>query len=90
MLEKAPNQREDHEILHVTELLKGIQFFKEANLKEQDLNELVQSAFHFQRYQAGEAPVVYGEEGNSLFIIIKGTVSVIVPHPHIKNFKARW
>ena len=74
----------------MTELLKGIQFFKEANMKEQDLNELVQSAFHFERYQAGQAPVQYGQQGNSLFIIIKGTVSVIVPHPHIKNFKAKW
>jgi hypothetical protein len=65
----------------VVELLKHISFFKNKNIKDKDLNELGSSAFRFEGQQKGETPCVYGEHGATFYIIIKGTVSVMVPNP---------
>ena len=68
--------------------LKNVQFFKERKIKNRDLEELV-SAFRFEKFEAGEQIMEYGEPGEKFYVMIKGIVSVSVPNSEIRNWRMK-
>lgn len=51
--------------------------------------ELV-SCFRFQVMGAAEDVFLYGDRGETFYIIIKGMVGVRIPNPKIKDWKNSW
>jgi len=51
--------------------------------------ELV-SCFKFQVMGAAEDVFLYGDRGETFYIIIKGIVGVRIPNPKIKDWKNSW
>ena len=51
--------------------------------------ELV-SCFRFQVMSAGEDVFLYGDRGETFYIMIKGMVGVRITNPKIKDWKNSW
>lgn len=72
----------------MAEFFKEIKFFKERNIKDKDMNEMV-AAFKLLNIEAGEDVIRYGENGNTFFVILQGIVSISIPNPKIKNWRLK-
>ena len=88
ILEKVPMLRTSSEIEKITNYLREVPFFKDRNIRDKDLDELV-SAFNFESFQSGQQIMEYGEDGNKFYIQFKGVVSVSVPNSEIRNWRMR-
>lgn len=86
VLSKPFYQRTQDEIERVAAFLKTIKFFKERNLKEKDLHELV-LAFKLESMEVDEDVMQCGDRGYTFYIILSGQVKVLIPNPLIKNWK---
>ena len=85
ILMKPSNRRTADEIDEMISMISKINFFKNKQIKDQDMKELVQ-AFQFEWIPEFHNVVEYGERGEKLYIILKGLVSVRIPNPAIKNW----
>ena len=85
ILMKPSTKRSNMEIEELEEMIMKIDFFKERNIKNQDLKEII-NAFQFEKYNEFENIFEYGDIGEKLYIIIKGLVSVRIPNPSIKDW----
>ena len=58
--------------------LKNIKFFKDENIKEDELLEICKK-LRYETYLEDEIVFNYGEYGNKFYIIIEGEVGILVP-----------
>lgn len=71
----------------IIELIKKIPFFSEKKeIKEADYKELAQG-FNMQRFAAGDTVFQLGDDGDQFYIILTGSVSVMVRNHQLKNWK---
>lgn len=71
-------------------LIDQIQFFKDKNIKEKDMLELM-NVFNFVKAEAEQDVMKYGDTGNLFYLIVKGKVSVRVPNlTKIRGWKSQW
>jgi signal-transduction protein with cAMP-binding, CBS, and nucleotidyltransferase domain len=54
-----------------------MKFLKELNLNAEDMADLI-GAFKIEQFDANEAIIEVGTEGTKFYIIMKGTVSVLI------------
>lgn len=88
VLAKPFYQRTQEEVEEVATVLKPIKFFKERNLKDKDMQELVY-AFKLETMDVDEDVMHCGDRGYTFYIILKGQVKVLIPNPLIKNWKQK-
>ena len=77
-LKKAPNRRDDREISLMSSLLETIEFFKSKNLSLSHLN-IAARYLTYGVYLPGQNIIKYGKYGDTFYIILKGSVSILVP-----------
>jgi len=70
----------------VVNLLSKIQFFKDRQISKKDMVELV-PFLKIHPGEEGQEMVTYGEKGDRFFIILKGSVSVLVPNSKISGWR---
>jgi len=61
-------------------LLSEVKFFKDRNLKEADLHEVI-SGLKYKEINENTYEIRFGDIGRTFYIILSGTVSVWVPIP---------
>ena len=79
VLEMPNDKRSDKDIELLVVLIKHLEFFKERNIREKHYPEIV-ACLKLQQYKNGEIVFNKGDEGKLFFVIIKGTVSVLLPN----------
>lgn len=84
ILEKSNEKRTQEEVEMLVVLIKNIEFFRERNIREKYYPEIV-SCLKLQRYRYHQFVFHKGDEGKHFFIILKGTVSVCLPHREKKE-----
>lgn len=70
-------------------MIKGIKFFKDQNIQENDLPEIAQG-LNYEYIQRGQDVFEYGSIGEKFYMIMEGEVSVMIPNPECKDFKRRY
>lgn len=78
IIKKPVNKRSHSDISLLASLLDSIKFFKERKLSLKDLH-YVAKYLTYVFFKEGECIIRYHELGDTFFIILKGSVSVIVP-----------
>jgi CRP-like cAMP-binding protein len=66
--------------------IREIEFFKERDVKEEDFLDIVQ-CLKYQKINAGDNVFDYGTYGDKFYIIIHGSVQVLVLNPRRKTKK---
>ncbi|CDW72769.1 UNKNOWN [Stylonychia lemnae] len=88
ILQKGQRTRNEKDLEHLVPLIKEIQFFKERDIKDQDFVEIV-SCLTYENFKMGDTVFEWGTNGDKFYIIIEGHVSVMIPHPDIKDVNAQ-
>ena len=86
VLEKPHEKRTLTEVGQVTEMLTKIQFFKDREIGLKGLNQLVRS-FQIEVCEPKEEVIKYGSKGDKFYIILKGSVDVLIPNQKIVGWK---
>lgn len=79
ILEKPTDKRSEEEVEHLVSLIKNLNFFKERDIKEKYYPEIV-ACLKLQKVRSGSTVFEKGSIGETFYIIIKGTTSVIGPN----------
>ena len=77
---------ETKDLYALMRIVKKIKFFKERNLNYDDLLEVWQQ-LEIEEIKAGKDVFKYGYYGDSFYIILKGSVSVLIPKKKPKVVK---
>lgn len=77
------------DLQELSELVKNIKFFKDLNLSNNDLCDLMLNC-HFQKVDKNENVFDIGDEGETFYIIIRGICSVLIRNPKIRDWYANW
>ena len=85
-LEKPAFKRSKEELTRCTDFISKIDFFEQKKIPPDDLYEIV-SSFKFVVTKPGEDVFNYGDTGDLFYIIVKGSVAVMIPNPRITNWK---
>ncbi len=88
ILLKPPAQRFFDDIRQLVPLFKNIKLFKDQNIQDSELPEIVQ-CLTYQTFKPGENVFEYGNQGDKFYMILSGEVSVLIPNPECRNF-AHW
>ena len=78
ILEKPAGRRHHEDIDRLVPMLNKIEFFKARNLSLTDLRAVAQCLTH-SMFKTGEKIIEYGQYGNTFYIVLEGSVSVLVP-----------
>ncbi len=78
MLKKQDTVRTAAENKLIVPLIQEIKFFKDHNLKEADLLEVI-SGLRYKEVSKGTYEMRYGDIGKIFYIILTGEVSIWVP-----------
>ena len=78
---KRPEERDDDDINMILDLVKGVKFFEELSL---DMRFSVCRVMHY--FALGKNQVVFrqGEEGNTFYVVLRGSVDVLVRHRGVR------
>lgn len=60
-------------------ILRNIAFFKDNEIKQSDLNEIV-TRLKYEHMRTGDIVFSYGDFGEKFYIIIEGSVGVMIPN----------
>ena len=88
-MNKSNNQRSDHDLEKLVPLIKTIEFFYQRDIKDSDFSEIVQ-CLQYEHMEKGKDVFEYNSMGDKFYIILKGTVSVMIPNPDHKDFKRKF
>ncbi|CDW81071.1 UNKNOWN [Stylonychia lemnae] len=101
ILNKPQKNRTDGDLEKLVPLIKQIEFFIERDVKDSDFTDIV-SCLTYEFKPSGKDVFEYGiiifrllstalgSIGEKFYIILQGTVSVMIPNPDIKDFKKRY
>jgi hypothetical protein len=77
-------------VQELVEIIKNIQFFKDRpEIQPKDFKELV-SVMQSEKFNPHEAVMYQGDKGDKFYVILKGSVSVHIRNPIIKEWKIQW
>ena len=86
VLEKPNGERTNSEIGEVKAFLKTIDFFREREIKDDELEELV-GVIKIETGTPGQEIIKYGGKGDKFYIVLKGSVEVLVPNTKIIGWR---
>eukprot|EP00347_Sterkiella_histriomuscorum_P019194 403342576 len=89
ILNKPQKNRTESDLDKLVPYIKQIEFFSERDVKDQDFPDIV-SCLTYEYLPAGKDVFEYGSIGEKFYIIIQGTVGVMIPNPDLKDFKKRY
>lgn len=88
ILKKIPSERTERDIIRLQSQLSQLEFFKTLGLqKEQNLLEKVCHFLMLETYDKDQYIFNYGEIGSKFYIILEGSVSVLIPEKDFRKFK---
>ena len=82
VLEKPNDKRTQDDIELLVVLIKNLEFFQTRDIREKNYPEIV-SCLKLERMKVDQTVFNMGEEGKHFYVIIKGTVSVLMPNTKI-------
>ena len=65
------------------------EIFYQRDIKDSDFSEIVQ-CLQYEHMEKGKDVFEYNSMGDKFYIILKGTVSVMIPNPDHKDFKRKF
>ena len=81
ILSKPVKERKEADIQELINMISQIRFFQERKeINPSDFRDLVQ-LFQFRETEEGKNVITYGESGDQFYVIIKGTLGVMIPNP---------
>jgi hypothetical protein len=87
VLEKPVDERTQDEVDLLVVLIKNLEFFKTREIKDKYYPEIV-ACFKIEKHKSESIVFNKGDQGNRFYVIIKGTVSVLIPNKmKIENLK---
>lgn len=89
ILETMPAMRTEADLLELVQMGERIKFFADLKLTKAHLKELM-TCCYFETIKEGENVFDYGDEGDKFYIIIKGTCSVLIRNPKIREWYHQW
>ena len=69
ILKKIALKRSSQEVAEVVNLISELKFFKERKIQTEDLEDITK-VLTFERKQAGDIIINYGEKGDKFYIIV--------------------
>ena len=89
LLEKPTELRAERDIEELASLIKDNKFFKDRKeLTQKDIKDLA-SMFQFAEIKQYHNVFEYGDIGELFYMIIKGSVSILIPNAEIKRWDAQ-
>ena len=90
ILSKPVKERKDGDIQELIGMISQIRFFQERKeINPSDFRDLVQ-LFQYKESEQGKTVIKFGEPGDQFFVIIQGTLGVMIPNPSVKKWKANY
>ena len=87
ILQTNPKDRSYFENEELGKMLREIKFFKDRQSMTDNNYQDIVNVLQFEEANQFEDVVTYGEVGEKFYIIIKGSCSVNIPNPAIKDWK---
>ena len=90
ILNKPTRGKNEEDVKELMPFLKQIKFFQErTSIKDSDYPEII-SSINYEFMQAGKEVFHYDQPGDKFYIILLGSVKVILPNPDMPDFLNRY